>query len=88
MKTLSTIIVAAFALSACPTIDTKEEASACDEYVDALCRCNPDHCEAFTTTYRNADSVLQDVCSEKIADAEAGDDESCETGDETGTAMR
>ena len=59
----------------------------CDDYVDALCECNPDNCEGVTTQYENADSDLQDVCSEKIADAEAGDDASCEPGgDDTGEA--
>ena len=59
----------------------------CDDYVDALCECSPDTCETSTTTYENAGADLQDVCSEKLSEAESGDDEACEPGgDDTGEA--
>ena len=59
----------------------------CDDYVEAICNCNEAACEDTQTLYENADADQQDVCSEKLAEAESGDDEACTGGgddDDTG----
>jgi hypothetical protein len=79
MRTQLSIVLLAL-LAAC------SQKNPCDDYVDAICECSPDTCEEVTTTYENADADLQDVCSETLTDAQAGNDASCESSDDTGEA--
>ena len=59
----------------------------CDAYVDELCVCLDDEtCEDRKVAYENADSDLQDQCSEDLASAET-EAEDCEPGESSSDDM-
>ncbi len=51
----------------------------CQEYVDYMCDCHPEHptedCDTLSNTYSDADSKLEDACVTALDDQKADDDD-------------